>query len=72
MASKGMVEDGQGKSLKCRPVDEIAGFVRTPHSVKFRWIKGHAGHEWNEICDKLSKEAAGAPNLPDDDGYVAH
>ena len=41
------------------------------HTVKFRWIKGHAGHEWNEICDKLSKESASALNLPDDDGYTA-
>ena len=40
------------------------------HNVKFRWIKGHAGHELNEICDMLSKEAASAPNLPDDDGYT--
>lgn len=40
------------------------------HKVTFRWIKGHAGHEWNEICDKISKEAAGAPNLPEDGGYT--
>lgn len=40
------------------------------HNVKFRWIKGHAGHEWNEICDKISKEAANAPNLPEDGGYT--
>ncbi len=40
------------------------------HTVKFRWIKGHAGHDWNEICDKLSKKAASTPNLPDDDGYT--
>ena len=42
------------------------------HSVKFRWIKGHAGNEWNEICDTLSKEAASANNLPDDDGYITN
>lgn len=40
------------------------------HTVQFRWIKGHAGHELNELCDMLSKEAANAPNLLDDDGYM--
>ncbi len=23
------------------------------HNVKFEWIKGHAGHEFNEECDKI-------------------
>jgi len=41
------------------------------HTVNFRWIKGHAGNKWNEICDKLSKQAASENNLPDDDGYIS-
>lgn len=28
------------------------------HEVKAIWVKGHAGHEENELCDKLAKEAA--------------
>ena len=24
------------------------------HDVKFVWIKGHAGHKYNEICDSLA------------------
>ncbi|MBQ1441732.1 MAG: ribonuclease HI [Clostridia bacterium] len=24
------------------------------HDVKFVWIKGHAGHKYNEICDRLA------------------
>ena len=24
------------------------------HNVKFKWIKGHNGHEYNERCDKLA------------------
>ena len=24
------------------------------HEVEFVWIKGHAGHKYNEICDKLA------------------
>ncbi|MCL2632962.1 MAG: ribonuclease HI [Oscillospiraceae bacterium] len=28
------------------------------HEVSFNWIKGHAGHEENERCDKLAVTAA--------------
>ncbi|MEM9328790.1 MAG: ribonuclease HI [Bacteroidota bacterium] len=28
------------------------------HRVKFRWIKGHAGHSENERCDELAVDAA--------------
>lgn len=28
------------------------------HEVKAIWVKGHAGHEENELCDKLAKKAA--------------
>ena len=27
------------------------------HQVTFRWIKGHAGHPYNERCDRLAVEA---------------
>ena len=26
------------------------------HSVSFTWVKGHAGHEYNERCDKMAVE----------------
>ena len=28
------------------------------HSVKFIWVRGHAGHEYNERCDKLATDFA--------------
>jgi ribonuclease HI len=28
------------------------------HKVKAFWVKGHAGHEENEKCDKIAKEEA--------------
>lgn len=34
-----------------------------PHKVEFVWIKGHAGHEYNERCDKLAVAAALSENL---------
>lgn len=27
------------------------------HDIKLEWIKGHAGHEYNERCDRLAVEA---------------
>ncbi|SHE88220.1 ribonuclease HI [Vibrio gazogenes] len=38
------------------------------HSVEWRWVKGHAGHRENEICDELARTAAESPTA-DDEGY---
>jgi ribonuclease HI len=27
------------------------------HQVKFEWVKGHAGHPYNERCDSLAVAA---------------
>ncbi len=40
-----------------------------PHTVTFVWVRGHAGHQYNEICDVLAKQAAARPDLPVDEGY---
>lgn len=43
--------------------------AKEPHTVKFTWVKGHAGHPENERCDKLATTAADCPdknNLLDD------
>ncbi|OAT48680.1 ribonuclease HI [Proteus hauseri] len=42
----------------------------TPHEIEWRWVKGHAGHDENERCDVLAKEAAAAPTK-EDAGYIA-
>ncbi len=39
------------------------------HNVEFHWVKGHAGHEKNERCDKLAVAAYGGENLKEDFGY---
>lgn len=31
--------------------------AKEPHEVNFVWVKGHAGHEYNERCDTLAVEA---------------
>lgn len=40
------------------------------HEVDFKWVKGHAGNKYNEICDRLAVAAAKQKNLPPDTGYV--
>ena len=39
------------------------------HSVRFIWVKGHAGNKENELCDRLAVAAAQKEQLLDDTGY---
>jgi ribonuclease HI len=39
------------------------------HSVRFRWVKGHAGDPMNERCDDLATTALREPTLLEDEGY---
>lgn len=39
------------------------------HKVTFQWVRGHAGNEENECCDRLSCAALKRPNLEIDAGY---
>ncbi len=43
--------------------------AKEPHSVNFVWIKGHAGHEFNERCDRMAVSSANGENLLDDKGF---
>ena len=36
------------------------------HQITFHWIKGHAGHPENEICDQLAVKAAQSDKLETD------
>ena len=37
--------------------------AKEPHNVEFIWVKGHAGHEYNERCDSLAVNASKKENL---------
>ena len=39
------------------------------HNIEWIWVKGHNGHEFNEICDKLAVAAYNGTNLKEDIGY---
>ena len=55
------IKNGWRKSDK-KPVlnrdlwEELSELVNK-HSVKFIWVKGHAGNKYNEICDRLAVES---------------
>lgn len=38
------------------------------HTMRWVWVKGHAGHPENEKCDELARQAASNPTQ-DDTGY---
>ncbi len=40
----------------------------TRHQIEWHWVKGHAGHRENEMCDELARAAAENPT-EDDVGY---
>jgi ribonuclease HI len=41
------------------------------HNPTFHWVKGHAGHPENEICDQLAVKAAQSPTLEIDEFFEA-
>ena len=47
------------ESLTCEMFgsQEILKNLSSKHSIKWIWVKGHAGHPENERCDQLANEA---------------
>lgn len=39
-----------------------------PHNIKFKWVKGHAGHPENERCDWIANMFADNKNMIRKDG----
>ena len=40
--------------------------AKKQHDVEFIWVKGHAGHEYNERCDSLAVSAGKKDNLKEE------
>ncbi len=34
-------------------------YLQRKHVLTWEWVKGHSGHEYNEICDTLARQAIG-------------
>ena len=50
------------KTADKKPVKNVELWQRLlkalkPHDIEFVWVKGHAGHEYNERCDNLAVTA---------------
>ena len=39
--------------------EELLSLV-SKHKIEFNWVKGHAGHKYNERCDKIAQDEAAA------------
>ncbi|GIV32712.1 MAG: ribonuclease H [Chitinophagales bacterium] len=57
------------KNKKNRDLWERFLQASSKHRVKFKWIKGHNDHPYNEMCDRMAVEAASSPPLAVDTGY---
>jgi ribonuclease HI len=71
---KGWLNDWKQKNFrKTKNVDLWKRFLEiySQHQVKFRWIKGHAGHPENERCDQLAVQAANGNGKHVDEGYLS-
>ncbi|MBR5969080.1 MAG: ribonuclease HI [Lachnospiraceae bacterium] len=76
--NEGWIENWQRNGWKTKGKDPVKNkelwerllSAQASHSVHWCWVKGHAGHEWNERCDKLATAAADADpeTLLHDDG----
>lgn len=55
-----------GKPAKNSDLWKLLLDLCAEHTVKFHWIKGHAGHPENERCDALAVEACQLKDLPAD------
>ena len=56
------------KPVKNRDLWERLAELLAQHSVRFHWLKGHAGHAENERCDELARAQAARADLPPDPG----
>lgn len=45
-----------GKPVKNLDLWQRLDAARLPHDVEWRWVKGHAGDEGNEMADRLANE----------------
>ena len=69
---EGWIKKGwkRGKNEEVKNVDLWKRLLaaKEPHQISFFWVKGHAGHKYNERCDHLATSAADGEELPADPG----
>ncbi|MCD6527823.1 MAG: ribonuclease HI [Desulfuromonas sp.] len=50
-------KNSQKKAVLNRDLWERLDQAVNGHKVRWKWVKGHAGHEENERCDELARQA---------------
>ncbi len=50
--------NSQRKPVKNKDLWQRLIEAKKPHNVTFKWVEGHAGHEFNERADELATTAA--------------
>jgi ribonuclease HI len=50
-------KNSQKKPVLNRELWEKLLELSEPHEIEWEWIRGHQGHEENERCDQLAREA---------------
>lgn len=69
---EGWIKKGwkRGKNEPVKNIDLWKRLLKaaSPHNITWIWVKGHAGHEYNERCDRLAVNAADGENLLIDEG----
>lgn len=58
-------QSSQKKPVKNKDLWILLNEAIQKHQIYWHWVKGHAGHEENEICDQLAKAGANHPTLND-------
>lgn len=70
--SKGWLDGWVKKNFKGKAnVDLWKRYLQSSkgYQLRFHWVKGHAGHYYNEMCDELAVDAANSGDLLVDEGY---
>lgn len=57
-----------GKSVKNADLWQALDQLSSRQEISWHWVKGHAGHKENELCDKLARTAAQQETLLASDG----
>ena len=62
----------RGKNEPVKNVDLWKRLLKAmePHKVTYIWVKGHAGHAYNERCDLLATSSADGDELLEDPGVA--
>lgn len=59
------------QAVKNRDLWQRLEAAAADHQIRWKWLRGHAGHDENERCDELAAGAADGRDLAADHGFEA-